>query len=252
MAKQRQRQRQRQQRRRRQAQPVNEFMVHLVALAVESLGFDERQVAAAETDDKSEEVDILQARVLEFLEEMAPQGGPWQSDRAELVRRRGSEFVERVRAMGKSAAAALAGIVVALLVWLLPSSAAAVPAPGAHPFSSHNVSRLRRRLSALRNLARRRRVYHGGGGRGWIQTRGSFAPSWRPSTSSQSSATGCERGRGSSVGRARVSRSYSSGGVESFTPATFRTAPRTLRSSAKTGASSARPGSTTNAHRVAP
>lgn len=202
--------------------------------------------------------DTLQARLLELAElvqarseapeplRLACASLDLVEARAELERRRGRGFVARVAAMGRPAAVALAGLLAAVVVLLLPSSAAALPASGADLISSHNVSRTRRRLSAAAlNFARCCKLHHARlerRGRGWTQTRGSYARSGQRSTSFRSFAIGCARERATYDGSARISRSFWCGAVDCSALAASHGETRTLRSSAATGAWSARPG----------
>lgn len=234
-------------------------MAELAILAGDSLELSDQQITDAlnslsgftPTDELS---DVLQARLLELAELVqarddapAPLRDACASldlveARTQLERRRGAGFVARVAAMGKSAAAALAGVLLGLLFLLLPSSAAASPLLAVDAVSSHNVNRTRRRLFALalRNSALWGNV---SGPLRWIRSNGKSGNFLQHSTYFQVSETGYGRERRSSRETGRSSRSSWSGDVDTSALVRCRMAIRTSRSSGLTGRSSARPGS---------
>jgi len=248
-------------RRRAALQPVDPMppMAELAIVAGDSLELSDDEItdalnALSGFTPPGELSDTLQARLLELAElvqgrddapaplRLACASLDLAEARAQLERRRGVGFVARVAAMGKPAAAALAGMLLALLVWLLPSSAAAAPPYLATAaFSSHNVSRTRRRLFALalRNSALWGTV---SGPFRWIRSNAKSGNSLRPSTYFRASVTGFAHARRSSRAKAKTSRSSWSGGVDTSASEQCRTAIRTSRSSARTARSSARPG----------
>lgn len=231
-------------------------MAELAIVAGESLELSDQDLTDAlnalsgftAPDERS---DVLQARLLELAElvqarddapaalRLACASLDLVEARAELERRRGVGFVARVAAMGKSAAAALSGVLLVLLVWLWPSSAAAAPLLAAHPESSHNVSRMRRRFFAL---ALRNSALWGAYQVAfrWIRSRGKSGSSLRHSTCFRASVTGSGRARESSRAKARSSRSSWFGGAARSVSAPCPTAIRTSRSSAQTVRSSVR------------
>lgn len=233
--------------------------------------------------------DRLQARLLELAElvqarsdapeplRLACSSLDLVEARAELERRNGAGFVARVARMGKSAAAALAGVLLALLVWLFPSSAfaatAAPPKLAAGAESSHNVSRRKRRRSrharACRGSKRLARalqtvtelqIFTPAGGQTrccsnefdqtlvvwlrWTLSSGRSGSSLPRFSSSHSSETGSGRERASFVKRERSLRSCWCGGAGASTSGTCRTGARTSRSNTRTAPLRRRPGST--------
>ena len=198
----------------------------LIAVAGESLGLSPEQMARARSGE-GEVADMIGVRLLDVLEQMhghlTDEG---VRGRAELERRRGPEFIARVRATGipareavhvaKKKLSALASIVLLTLGLLWPSAANAasrVPALSSHKIQRGNRRRARRReyhgaaLVGGKWPASRRKVGRGGGGlypeglRPWIQLSASCDASGRPCTSRCGSRTGYAGARAQQCGR---------------------------------------------------
>lgn len=176
-----------------QFEELGEEAHQLVKLAAESLGFTPEQLAAAEND-VTEASDMIQVRVIEMLDHV--HGGTTPDSAAalaEIERRRGAGFLQRVAATGKSAkAAALALLAV---VSILATGAVSSARPGAP--SSHKIQwgqLCARVAAALRKMARDAALLKNA--TRWRGTRGGWL---------QSCARGSRRRSSSGRGVARAS-----------------------------------------------
>lgn len=247
---------------RRQRRAFDQFRATslvLLRLAEKSLELSEQQIEAAQ-DGKNETADMLQARVFELLELVHGVSDPaTEQARAEIEERRGGGFLNRVAAMGRPAAEALAeldqaqleqqrkasgllraawGLLFAALLLLSPSAAKAASAAAAALHKAHKIQRrnFARLLPKLRGKAHHFRR------RGWIRSKKSYATLQPRFTFSQRFAVGYARAPVSCESRASSSKSSWFGANDAFALGVYRVPIPTSQSSAPTGRSNVRRG----------
>jgi len=137
----------------------------LMKLAAESLGLTSEQVAAAEND-VTEASDMIQVRVIEMLELV--HGGTTPDAAAalaEIERRRGAGFLQRVAATGRSAKAAALALLSVLAI--LATGAVPTTQPGAG--TSHKIHGVNSRglLARVRRLLQNAPWLRNGSCGGW-------------------------------------------------------------------------------------